>query len=194
MQSTDELKVYPFRWFILAMFCCLEISNALLWVTFAPISDIAGNYFGGGYYGSTTSVNMLANIYLILYGPGTIMSIILMKYCKPKQSMIIAGSLNLLGAFIRYIASANSSSIGFGTLYILIMIGQSFAAISQPFFVNCPPMIAATWFPVNEREMATTIGSVCSPVGNAIGQLIPVYLVAQQSKNRKDCHAFVTEK
>lgn len=181
----DEIKVYRFRWFILTMFCLLEGSNALLWVTFAPISDITQNYFGNGYYGSTTSVNMLANIFLILYGPGTVMSIILMKYCKLKQSMIIAGTLNLLGALIRYLAAVNSDSMSIGSLYILIMLGQAFAALSQPFFLNCPPMIAATWFPVKEREMATTIGSMCSPVGNAIGQLIPVIIVSQKSKSRK---------
>jgi len=55
-----EFKVYSNRWVILSVFCALEMSNALLWVTFAPISDLAQIYFGGkdSYYGSTTSINM----------------------------------------------------------------------------------------------------------------------------------------
>ena len=53
-------QVYSSRWVVLSVFCLLEMSNALLWVTFAPISDLAQIYFGGkhSYYGSTTSINM----------------------------------------------------------------------------------------------------------------------------------------
>ena len=63
------VKVYSSRWIVLSVFCILEMSNALLWVTFAPISDIAQIYFGGkeSYYGSTTSINMFVNIELCLF-------------------------------------------------------------------------------------------------------------------------------
>ena len=63
------VKVYSSRWIVLSVFCILEMSNALLWVTFAPISDIAQIYFGGkeSYYGSTTSINMFVNIERCLF-------------------------------------------------------------------------------------------------------------------------------
>lgn len=185
----SDVQVYKRRWGILAMFCVLEMSNALFWVTFAPISDIASNYFGGNYYGSITSINMLANIFLILFGPGTIIASMSMKKFKLKYSLIIASSLTLFGALLRYIAALCTDSLGNGNTYILMMIGQAFAAISQPMFLNLPPAIASIWFPTKEREMATTIGSMCSPIGNAIGQIIPVIFVSQ-TLNSKFNHEY----
>lgn len=181
--NEEEYIIYPYRWWILVIFCLLVMANALLWVTFAPISDLTSSYFGKGYYGSTTSVNMLANIFLILYGPGTMVSVYCMKYYKLKKSLIIAGGLTLIGSFIRYMAALNHDSLSNKNKYILIMIGQAFAAISQPMFLNSPPAIASIWFAVKERDLATTIGSMCSPIGNAIGQIIPVILVSGQSKS-----------
>ena len=175
----DQVQVYKRRWTILALFSILEMSNALFWVTFAPISDIASNYFGGNYYGSITSINMLANIFLILFGPGTVLASMSMKKFKLKYTLIIASSLTLFGALLRYIAALCTDSLGNGNTYILMMIGQAFAAISQPMFLNLPPAIASIWFPTKEREMATTIGSMCSPIGNAVGQIIPVIFVSQ---------------
>lgn len=185
VESAAGYRAYSYRWLILAIFCSLEMANNILWVTFAPISDIVSNYFGGGYYGSSTSVNMMANIYLILYLPGTGLSIFLMKYFNLKRSLEICAALTMFGALIRYIAAFNSNDLGNENTYILMLFGQSLAAIGQPMFLNSPPAVASIWFPVEEREMATTIGSMFAPIGSAIGQIIPFLLVTQTSVNRK---------
>jgi FLVCR family MFS transporter 7 len=184
MQS--EYRAYSYRWLILAIFCSLEMTNNILWVTFAPISDIASNYFGGGSYGSTTAVNMLANTFLILYLPGTGLSILLMKYCNMKRALEICAFLTTFGAMLRYIASAYRNDWGNENAYLVMLLGQAFAAMGQPMFLNSPPAIASIWFPTTEREIATTIGSMCAPIGSAIGQIIPFLLVTQSSINGKD--------
>jgi hypothetical protein len=181
--SLSEFKVYPRRWLILAIFCSLELCNNLLCFAFAPISDIAGNFFGGGYYGSNTSINMLANIILVMYIPGTCVSILLMKYFRMKRSLAICGLLTVLAALLRFIAAYNINSLGFANAYAIMMLGQALAGLGQPMFLNSPPAIAAIWFPVDEREMATTIGSMFSPIGSALGQIVPVLIVSQSSKN-----------
>jgi hypothetical protein len=60
-----------------------------------------------------------------------------------------------------------------------MFLGQSFAAIGQPLFLNLPAALASSWFPVEERDIATTIGSLFSPLGNAIGQLVSVSLISE---------------
>ena len=174
----ESFKVYRYRWLILFMFCLSEAANALMWVTFSPISNIAQDYFGHGYYGSTTSVNMLANIFLILYGPGTMLSVYCMKHLKLKSTLVLVGSLTVLGAFIRFMAAMNNSAFGHGNTYILMVLGQALAALAQPMYLNSPPALSSVWFPVNERDTATTIGAMCIPIGTAIGQVIPVLLVS----------------
>ena len=32
-------------------------------------------------------------------------------------------------------------------------------------------MVAANWFPVSERDLAVTVGSLFNPLGNAVGQV-----------------------
>ena len=54
-RDPGDIVVYSYRWLILFLFCFLEIANALMWVSFAPISDIASHYFGGGTYGSVAA-------------------------------------------------------------------------------------------------------------------------------------------
>jgi FLVCR family MFS transporter 7 len=185
--SLDTIKVYRDRWYILIVFALLEMANALLWVTFAPISDLTQHYFNvHSSYGSTTSVNMLANIFLILYAPGSLLGILsydyilfsfllpffvgmmLVKYYQPRKTLLFAGCLTLVGAFLRYLAIVYYNELGNANVYGLVFLGQAFAAIAQPMFLNFPPALASIWFPVNEREIATTIGSMCSPIGKSI--------------------------
>lgn len=37
--------------------------------------------------------------------------------------------------------------------------------------------MAGNWFPVSERDIAVTVGSLFNPLGNAVGQVIPPFVV-----------------
>ncbi len=39
-------KTFKRRWFVLGCFCLLSVSNAITWITFAPISDKTEKQFG----------------------------------------------------------------------------------------------------------------------------------------------------
>lgn len=175
-------QVYPYRWVILAIFSLLEIATVLLWVTFAPISDITQHYFGPpSYYSSLTGINMLANVFLIFYTPGTILGVILITYLRLKNAFIVAGAVTVAGSLLRYIATLTlaAGDLGHADTYWLMFLGQCLAAIAQPVFLNMPPAIALIWFPPAERDIATTIGAMVCPIGLAIGQIIPVILVSE---------------
>ncbi len=157
------------------------MANAILFVTFAPISNISKNYFGGGYYGTSSAVNMLATMFLILYPLGTVIGIVYMKYYGLRSTLVFAGSINAFGALLRLLAAIYHDELGDGGCYSLMLLGQSIAALAYPMYVNLPAAIASTWFPVNERDMSTTIGALFNPIGNACGQIVPAMLVTQTS-------------
>lgn len=69
---------------------------------------------------------------------------------------------------------------GSTTSYVIVVIGQSFAAFGQPFFVNSPGLLAANWFGTGERDTATSIASLFAVVGNAVGQVVPPALVTSK--------------
>lgn len=172
-------RTYPGRWVALALFCTLEMANALMWVSFAPISDISQHYFGSGWFGSVTAINMLANVFLILYPFGTIAAVYTVKYFRPRKSLIFAGSLTALGCFLRLLATIFRNNLGDGAAYGLIFLGQAFGALAQPYFTNFAPALSGIWFAVDERDISTSMGAMCSPLGNAFGQLIPPFIVSQ---------------
>lgn len=178
--NSTKYKLYSSRWTALTIFCCMEMANALLWVTYAPISDISQHYFGSdNYYSSITGVNMLANVYLILYPVGTILAVYCVKRIKPRNSLLLGGLLSVIGALMRWIASTQKQSLGNSGVYLLMFFGQAFGALSQPFFTNFVPALSGIWFAVEERDISTAVGSMCSPLGNAIGQLIPPIIVTE---------------
>jgi FLVCR family MFS transporter 7 len=182
-----DYKSYSYRWVILTIFCLLDLCNAILFVTFAPISNISQNYFGGGNYGTSSAVNMLATMFLILYPVGTVIGIVFMKYYRLRNTLIFAGAINAFGALLRLLAAIYREELGDSGCYCVMLLGQSIAALAYPMYVNLPAAIASTWFPVNERDMSTTIGALFNPIGNAAGQVIPAFIVYQKSQSPSEC-------
>lgn len=178
------------RWLMLFLFSILEFANAVLWVTFSPISDVTQHYFEKAPYNTASAVNMLANIFLILYLPGTILGSITIKKYGLKNALLLGGVLTSIGSFIRYVAVINNTELGDEGTYYLILFGQALSSLAQPIFLNMPPLLASTWFPVKERELTTTIGAVSSPLGNAFGSYLPVFFVHEEKRVDNTYHVY----
>ena len=86
MSETAKYRVYTDRWLMLALFCFLNFSNAVLWVTFAPISDLTSDYFDGI---GVTAVNLLALVFQIVYLPGTLLGVIASKKYGLREAVLI---------------------------------------------------------------------------------------------------------
>lgn len=50
--------------------------------------------------------------------------------------------------------------------------------MAQPLYVNFVAVIASSWFPLKERDTATTLASLCNPIGSAIGNILPAVFVS----------------
>ena len=81
------------RWHILAIFTVLSTLNGTFWLTFAPIEPIASTYFGV----STTWVNALSAIFMLLYAPGSILSTYATHTTSLRGTMLMAASSQLAG-------------------------------------------------------------------------------------------------
>ncbi len=175
----DDFQVYFRRWWMLVMFCFMIISNATMWVTFAPISDIAEVYFGPT-AGSTTNVNMLAIVFLMFYPLGTLLEVKCMEMYQLRGTILLGGVLTATGALLRLLAAIGPSQDSIWT-YVIMLLGQIFGALAQPLFMNCPASLSAAWFPPSERDIATAFGSLSSALGNAVGSVLPVLFVHKGS-------------
>lgn len=172
-EDSDEFVVYRQRWVILAVFSLLNLSNALMWVTYAPISDLSESYF----HASTTEVNLLAVVFLIFYPLGMALEVAVMKKYGLRVTLLVGSFLTAIGTLLRYIPAQAQAPPR--VCYGIALLGQILGSFAQPLFVNMPAHISGAWFPQKERELSTTVGSLFSPIGNAVGNIFPVLLVSR---------------
>lgn len=182
IDNTDEYVVYSSRWFMVLLFVLSGMANAIVLLTFAPISDKASSFWSDI---GITAVNLLAVMFQICYIPGTALALYISKHYDLKKIMLAGGLLTTFGCVVRWIGgySHEYSSLSSNGSYIVVLVGTIFCALAQPFYLNMPARIASSWFAVKERDFATTICSLANPLGSAIGSAIPAMFVTGGGEN-----------
>jgi len=175
-------KQYPQRWLILAIFSSLTITNALIWIAFAPIQQLAADYFGV----SRNGINVFSMIFMGCYLPGYFLSFWAMNQRGVRWGLCLAALVQTLGAWVRYVGVVGGSELHapHGSGYALALIGQTMAALCQPMFTNSPARLSADWFGVSQRNIATSIAAMANPLGIAVGQVLPTALVSDSGGMR----------
>lgn len=160
---------YKRRWGILTVYGIANCMNAFLWICFAPIASLTQSFFGV----SALAVNMLSLSFMILYPVGSVLATFIETAYGLRAQLLLGTGLNAVCAWIRYFGALMVAPLGTEAGFAVVMIGQIVGAIAQPVFTNAPARIAGAWFGTKEREIATTVGSMSNPVGNALGSVVP---------------------
>lgn len=66
---------------------------------------------------------------------------------------------------------------------MFIILGNIFAAIAQPFFLNAPALLTNTWFNESSRTSMTSLASMSNSMGTAFGMIFPTLFVTQAHGN-----------
>jgi hypothetical protein len=67
------------------------------------------------------------------------------------------------------------------TGFAVVMLGQILGALSQPAWTNSPTRLSGDWFGLDERDFATTVAAMSNPIGNAVGAVVPGFIVFKPS-------------
>lgn len=164
----NTFKVYGYRWIILLVFMSVIAVNQLSWITFAPITSKAAEYYGV----SDLSIGLLSMSFMIVY---IFISI-------PASWLIDTYGFRLavgLGAILTGIFGMTRGL--FADEYAWVLLSQIGIAIGQPFILNAITRVAARWFPIQERATAAGFGSLSMYLGIMIGLALTPYLVLQTS-------------
>jgi MFS transporter, FLVCR family, MFS-domain-containing protein 7 len=175
--TKGTFQVYSKRWIVLIIFVLSGVANALVLLSWSPISDIASDYWGNI---GATAVNLLAVSFQIMYIPGTALSAKTMKVTDLRTTMILGGLLSSVGCVVRWVGGFGRDNGNFTPVfsYSLVLLGTVIVATAQPFYLNMPAKIAAAWFAVQERDVATTLCSLANPLGSALGSILPAMIVS----------------
>jgi len=180
-EDTNE-ELDPRRWWVLGVFCYIQLMNGILYGTFSAESlEYTQGYFGKGV--TKSDVNLLLNWGSILYIPLVPISVLLLNRGPSGIVLVVRVSamMQILGTGIRCIPSLMGTPT-MSTNIIFLNAGQICIALSSG--VNAvPSSISATWFPKRQRMAMTAIGCASNFVGGATKFLIGLGVTSNQTYN-----------
>jgi MFS family permease len=164
----SNFKVYPYRWVVLLAFMSIIAVNQLLWITFAPITSNAVQY----YRVSELSIGLLSLSFMIVYVLVSFPASWIIDTYGIRIGIGIGAALTGIFGLVRGLVASD---------YKLVLIAQIMIAIGQPFILNAVTTVAARWFPIQERATATGLGSLAIYLGILAGLALTPYLAIYSS-------------
>jgi cyanate permease len=162
MEKNNNYKVYTYRWVILAIFMFVVAINQLLWITFAPITSIAVDF----YHVSDIKIGLLSMIFMVVY---IVVSI-------PASWIIDTYGIRIgVGAGVVLTGVFGILRGLYGSSYNMVLISQIGIAIGQPLILNAITFVAARWFPIQERGLASGLGTLATYLGVIAGLSLTPY-------------------
>merc|ERR1719203_2256991 len=131
----QPLRTYKRRYLVCFTFAFNSIANAMIWISFAPIQIPASQYFGV----SQNAIDFFSLSFMIAYVPGSLLCAVMFKRYYLRRSFIFSSGLQLVGALLRWMATLHfvtANSYCRSLPFIIAMVGQSLAALAQPFYTN----------------------------------------------------------
>src|SRR5574339_1317281 len=149
-------KLYGYRWVVLAVFMFINLTIQMLWITYAPITGPAAEFYGVG----DLQIGLLAMSFMIAFPPLSIpVSWVIDTYGFRLAVCIGAVIMGVFG-LLRGFAGAN---------YTLVLWSTIGIAIAQPFLLNAWTTVPAKWFGIEERATAVGIVTLGNLIGTALG-------------------------
>lgn len=171
--SMEELRVYPARWRMLAIYCFLGLFNQVMWLSFAPAPTATALRFDV----PEESIAAIAYSCTALYLPGSWLCGKLLAESGLRRSVVMGCLLQVIGAVIRCLADVALRPVSQQLAFVCLFIGQGFSALASPAFMNTPAVLAEAWFSERERDGALAVGTMTPIFGQGVGSAIAGFVV-----------------
>ena len=159
------VKVYPYRWVVLALFMLINVMVQVLWIGYAPIATLAAAAYGV----KREDIDLLANLFMLIYLVVSFPAAWAIDTYGFKKAVgfgaLMMGAFGLLRAF-------------FPTNYTMALVGTIGISVGQPFLLNAFTKFAAIWFPQKHRATITGVIFLAMFLGIALGEVLGPGLVS----------------
>jgi sugar phosphate permease len=164
----DHARVYTYRWLVLAVFMAVNLTIQTLWISYAPVSSAAQDFYGV----SATAIGTLAISFMLAYLPFSFVA----------SQLITHRGFRFAAGFGALLAGVSGVARGLvGAHYVLALIATVGAAIAQPFLLNAWTTMSTQWFPRSQRATAVSLITLANLFGVAIGMAVTPVLVESMS-------------
>jgi MFS family permease len=159
VSESQTFRVYGYRWVVLLSFMFIVGMNQLLWITFAPITGAAAQF----YHTSDLVIGLLSMSFMAVYIVLVIPSAWMIDTLGFRTAVGIGAVLTAVFALTRGL---------FADSFPLVFASQIGIAMGQPLIVGAVTKVAAAWFPTKERATAAGLGTLAIYLGILVGMLI----------------------
>ena len=162
--AKDSMRAYGYRWVMLVVFMLVVAANQLLWISFAPITGTAAQFYGV----SDLAIGLLSMIFMIVFIIASIPASWVIDTYGIRVGVGIGAVLTGVFGLLRGVFAAD---------YAGVLIAQIGIAIGQPFVLNAVAKVSGRWFPIKERATATGLGSLAIYAGIFAGLVLTPFIV-----------------
>ena len=163
MEET-EFKVYGYRWVMLAVYMLAVAINQIMWITFAPITIDATQFYGV----SDLKIGILSMSFMVVYLIVSIPASWIIDTYGIRTGVGIGVVLTGVFGLLRGLTGDN---------YSLLLAFQVGIATGQPFLLNSITKVASRWFPIKERATAAGLGTLAMYIGILTGIALTPFIV-----------------
>jgi MFS family permease len=161
----NGVRVYGYRWVVLVAFMLIAAMTQVLWITFAPITGEAAEY----YRTSDLMIGLLSMLFMIVYIPAVLPSAWAIDTWGFRRAVTLGAMLTAVFALARGI---------FARSFTALLICQAGAALGQPLVLGATTKLAARWFSPEERATAAGLGTLALYLGVLAGMIVTPLLTA----------------
>ena len=154
-----ENNVSSYRWIILCSIVPIIISTEMMWLSLAPISSMAEEFYGVDGF----AITLFTMSYMIMFVIFCVPASWVIDRFGYRFSLIIGAVLTAVFGLTRAI---------FADHFTVVILSQFLIAVGQPFLLNISTKVPANWFPLSERATAAGILTMAQYLGFALPMVI----------------------
>jgi MFS family permease len=162
--NQEKPKIYGYRWLVLLAFMLIAMMTQVLWITFAPITSAAAQFYGK----SDIMIGLLSMSFMIVYILMVLPSAWAIDTWGFKAAVGLGAVLSAVFALTRGI---------FASSFTVVLLSTIGIAIGQPFVIGAITKVAARWFPAEERATASGLGTLALYLGPLLAMFLGPSLV-----------------
>jgi len=157
--KSQEYRLYPYRWVILAVFMFVNLTIQILWIGYAPITGPAAKFYGV----SDLQIGFLAMTFMSAFIPLSLPVSWAIDTYGYRKTVSLGVILMAVFGVVRGLAGAN---------YTLVLLSTIGVAVAQPFLLNAWTTVPAKWFNLEFRATAVGLVTLANLVGTALGMVL----------------------
>ncbi len=168
IHAVSTVRVYPYRWVVLAVFTLVNVTIQTLWIGYAPITGPAAQFYGV----SDVAIGAFAMVFMLAFIPLSIPASWLIDTRGFRIAVGLGSLLMGVCGVLRGLAGSN---------YALAMAATLGIAAAQPLLLNAWTTMPARWFAPDQRATAVGLVTVGNLVGTALGMVLSPVLIQSMS-------------